>query len=130
VKAAYDFMSRLPMINIETQKVNFNLPWIDKKTVDKAIRDFEITKTQWTNELERAKTDWNIDQYNCASNVSTTECKVMIDTQKLISSIDKNIAILNEYKKFPEKINKMIKIKEVRINQILCNIETITKITG
>jgi|GEM_PF-5104655 len=59
-------MSNLPIINIETQKVNFNIPWPgDKKTIDKAILDFEATKKQREEEFERAKQEWNIDNYNC-----------------------------------------------------------------
>jgi hypothetical protein len=56
-------MSNLPIISIEPQKVTFNLPWVDKKTIDKALRDFELTKLQRTEELERAKKAWDIDNY-------------------------------------------------------------------
>ena len=53
-----------------------------------------------------------------------------MNIQSLINSIDKNIAILKSYKNIPEDVYKMLKIKDVRIEQILCNIETISKITG
>jgi len=54
----------------------------------------------------------------------------MLNMQGLISSIDQNISILKGYKNIPEDIYKMLKIKDIRIEQILCNIETISKITG
>lgn len=135
VKAAYEFMSNLPIISIQTQKVNFNLPWVDKKTIDKALRNFEFTKQQRTEELARAKAAWDVDNYtsvwnNWSTDKNWNKAKVAANTQGLINSIDKNIEILNDYKRLPEKIHKMLKIKEIRINQILCNIETISKITG
>lgn len=131
IKAAYEFMSNMPIISIQTQKVNFNLPWIDKKTAERAIANFQITKKQREEELARAKWEWKLDNYNCVwSQAQEWGCKVAADTQGLIYSIDKNIEILNEYKRLPEKVHKMLKIKEIRISQILCNLETISKITG
>ncbi len=131
IKSAYEFMSSLPIINIEPQKVNFNIPWPwDEKTINKFILDFEATKKQWEEEFARAKKVWNIDSYNCVSTSTNTECKNMLQIQQLISSIDKNIAILKSYKEIPQSIYKMVKIKDVRIEQIICNLETITKITG
>ncbi len=130
IKSAYEFISNMPIIKIEPQKVNFNAPWIDKATLDKAIKDFQSAKVQWTGELDRAKKQWNIDSYNCVETSQTEACKNVANVQSLINSIDKNIEILERYKKIPEDIFKMVKIKEVRIEQILCNLETISKITG
>lgn len=38
--------------------------------------------------------------------------------------------MLEEYKKFPEKLQKLINIKEVWLEQILCNIDAISKLMG
>ncbi|MDD5769409.1 MAG: hypothetical protein PHE25_00425 [Candidatus Gracilibacteria bacterium] len=135
IKGAYEFISTLPMISIQTQKVTLNVPWPDKKTIEKALADFEATKKQWTQELERAQKDWNINNYTTVGNQNSVNQdgnreKIVINTKNLINSIDKNIEILNDYKNFPEKIYKMLKIKEIRLNQVLCYLETITKITG
>jgi predicted ATPase len=56
-------MSNLPIISIEPKKVTFNLPWVDKKTIDKVLIDFKLTKLQRTEELKRAKKAWDIDNY-------------------------------------------------------------------
>jgi hypothetical protein len=48
----------------------------------------------------------------------------------MIDSIDKNIEILNDYKRFPEKLNKLIRYKEIRLEQLLCNIDTIAYVLG
>lgn len=131
IQSVYEFLSSMPMVRIEPQKVYFNIPWPgDKASIDKAIADFEATKLQRQQEIERAKWEWNIDNYNCVATSTSQECKNMLNMQGLISSIDQNISILKGYKNIPEDIYKMLKIKDIRIEQILCNIETISKITG
>lgn len=131
IQAVYEFLSSMPMVKIEPQKVYFNIPWPgDKASIDKAIADFEATKLQRQQEIERAKWEWNIENYNCVASSTSQECKNMLNMQGLISSIDQNISILKWYKNIPEDIYKMLKIKDIRIEQILCNIETISKITG
>jgi hypothetical protein len=45
-----------------------------------------------------------------------------------LSSLDRNIQILKEYKELPEKLQLLIRIKEKRLQQILCNIEIWTRI--
>lgn len=45
-----------------------------------------------------------------------------------MSSLEQNIQILQEYKEFPERLAKLINIKEVWLEQILCNIEAIANL--
>jgi len=45
-----------------------------------------------------------------------------------VASLEQNIQTLQEYKEFPDKLAKMINIKEVWLEQILCNIEAISKL--
>ena len=47
---------------------------------------------------------------------------------EFVSSLEKNIQTLEEYKTFPDKLAKLINIKEVWLEQILCNIEAISKL--
>lgn len=128
IKAAYEFLSSMPILKIEPQKVDFNIPWIDGTTIDKAIADFEATKRQWTEEIQRAQQEWNLENYACMETSSNEGCKVLLNAQNLINSIDRNIEILESYKNIPEDVFKMVKIKDVRIEQILCNLETISQI--
>jgi len=53
-----------------------------------------------------------------------------IDAQKFVQSLERNIEILESYKDFPEQLNKLITIKETRLEQILCNIEAISNLLG
>lgn len=136
IKAVYEFLSNLPMIAISPEKVYVNVPWVDINTVNKTLSDFQITKQQWTEELKRAKEAWSFWEACSGTPEEIKECeaqneaasKVIVDAESLINSIDQNIETLQDYKNFPEKLHKLIKYKEIRLEQILCNIETISYI--
>jgi hypothetical protein len=138
IKAVYKFLSNLPLIAINPEKVHINVPNIDMNTINRAIADFELTKKQWMDEIKRAGDSWTLwktcswDQEEVASCKSENEiwAKIVLDASNLVNSIDKNIEILNEYKRFPEKLNKLIRFKEIRLEQILCNIDNISYILG
>lgn len=131
----YKFLSTLPLIAIEPQVVNINVPWIDKAALDKAIKTFNNTKKQWEQEIERASNAWSLWATCSWTDVEKSECeqrnevsnKLILDARGLISSLEKNIEILEGYKKFPEQLRGVISKKEDRLEQVLCNIETIAQ---
>ncbi len=47
-----------------------------------------------------------------------------------VSSIRENLRIIEEYKRFPMKIQKYLTWKERYIAQVLCNVDTVQQITG
>jgi len=51
-----------------------------------------------------------------------------LDTQALISSLEANVEVLESYKKLPEQINKYLNKKQYYLEQILCNIDTISTV--
>gem|GEM_PF-3087368 len=56
------------------------------------------------------------------------ECKVIIDMQNLIYSLERNIEILESYARLPSDVYRMIKIKDIRMNQLMENVESIFQI--
>ena len=48
----------------------------------------------------------------------------------LIGSLEKNIDILEDYKKTPEKLNNWLNKKDEYLDQVLCNLDAISSITG
>lgn len=54
--------------------------------------------------------------------------KAYLDASAFVNSLETNIEILQEYKEFPERLAKLINIKEVWLEQILCNIEAIASL--
>jgi len=47
-----------------------------------------------------------------------------------MGNINRNIEILEEYKRFPDKLLKLINQKNIRLEQVLCNVESISELTG
>jgi hypothetical protein len=56
--------------------------------------------------------------------------KIILDVDILIGSMDKNLEVIQSYKDFPKKLNKLVKKKEDYLEQILCNVESISEILG
>jgi len=139
IKAAYEFLGNVPLVDVEAETINVNIPWIDRASIDRATLDWRYTIDQWKSELERASAQWssgktcNFDnpsqQSACEENNEISK-KLNTDANALISSLERNLEIIEEYKKLPEKLNKLISIKEVRLEQILCNIEAISSLLG
>ncbi len=124
IKAVYDFIWSLPMVNLKSQTVNVNVPWITKTSLLKAKINFELTKKQRQEELERVKNKrGSLDDAQKSAWDS-----IIVDAKALIRSLDKNIAIIEEYKKFPENLVKLLNKKEDRLNQIMCSVDTIYKL--
>lgn len=139
IRQVYEFLWNLPMISIWNQAIDVNIPWADSATISKAIIEFQTTKNQWQAEISEKQKMWSGWEAKCDSEKTEqakAKCKsdyaysnnLALNSSALLSSLNQNIATLKEYKKIPEKVNKMLKIKEVRLSQILCNVETITKI--
>ncbi len=99
-----------------------NIPWILPSELDRYQR---ILKS-YPAELERAARDM------CLTDPSP-EClqrKASLNTGAFIASVNENLKRIEEYKRFPLKIQKYITWKERYIAQILCNIDTIQQVTG
>lgn len=68
----------------------------------------------------------------CVSGENTQECldaRARLNSSGLVSSIRQNLQRLDEYRRFPEKLQKYIHWKQKFLYDLLCNIETIEKMT-
>jgi uncharacterized repeat protein (TIGR01451 family) len=139
IKEAYEFLGNIPLVNIETETINVNVPWIDPNELNRFSVDWKYTLQQWKDELNAAKDSWSLwaacsegtqaEIERCQEQNSINE-RVYKETNDFISSLETNIQILEEYKEFPEQLAKLINIKEVWLEQILCNIEAIASLLG
>ena len=50
-----------------------------------------------------------------------------MNANKLLNSIDKNIEVIEHYAKLPEEINKLLRSKDMWLEQILCNIDAVNE---
>lgn len=112
IKAAYQFLSSLPLISVEPEKVLVTIPWVDESTLKRATLDWKQTKKQWTQEISWL---WIEDaEFNSNAN-------------RLFSSLDKNLEILEHYAQLPVELGKLLQIKELRLEQVLCNIDAVNE---
>nr|MDD3720153.1 VCBS repeat-containing protein [Candidatus Gracilibacteria bacterium] len=139
IKSVYEFIGNLPLISIQEQTVNVNVPWITETSLLKAKVNFEMTKKQWQDEIERAKEAWSLGQLcNQSDPVEKANCekkneagnKIILQANALINSLDKDTEVIEGYKKFPEKLVGLLNKKEERLQQVLCNIDTIVSLFG
>ncbi len=138
INEVYQFLSQMPLVAIEPEIVSISIPWIDQTSIDKALIEWRITRDNWQEEIDTAKESWSMGAL-CNQEVESErqECqednaaknKIILKADALITSLDRNIEVLEDYKDFPEKLNELISKKEERLEQILCNIDSISQMT-
>jgi hypothetical protein len=50
----------VPIVNIYSQKIYVDIPWIDKATLDNALFELTTTRQQWENEIKSAIDNWSM----------------------------------------------------------------------
>ncbi len=135
IKEAYEFIGSLPLVKIEQEPVDIQVPWISVTEIDKTILTREKTIESRRTEISNFSDSWTYwatcDEWDqeCLDKNAAYE-KIIVDANALVSSLEANLDAINDYKEIPEKINKLITKKEEYLEQILCNIETISEILG
>ena len=124
MQEAFSLISSLPLVEVNSEELTIDVPWIDTQTLNKMTDQYKRTSKQWSDELQRAKTAWG--KLGTAHGVTDA---VSLNAEDSIRSIEKNIKTLDGYAKFPEKLYKMLTWKETFIEQILCNVAAIQDVT-
>ncbi len=123
IKTAYTMIGKLPFITLSQSTIPLNIPWIDKRELDKYERSLKGYKDTVTNAGNKL----------CLTSDTPAQCaakKASLSSGPFINSIIENLKRIEDYKRFPMKIQKYITWKERYIAQILCNINIIQEITG
>ena len=135
IKEAYEFIANIPFIKIKQETVDVSVPWPDQETLNKTLLDRENTIESWKKELKRAKDVWSfwnlcsedtLEKQEKCEKENEFKLKIIVDTEALISSLEKNLEVINDYKDIPKKINKLVNKKQYYLEQILCNIDTVS----
>ena len=116
IREAFEFLSTLPLVNLNQEIVNINVPWISQEELNRVKVSRNETIRQREEEAKKYSNKWEYGD------------KVSAQINWLIGSIRKNLEIIEDYKNIPEKIKKLISKKEDYLEQILCNVESITDI--
>ena len=76
MKAAYEFMSHLPLIKLENEMVDIAIPWLSFEEMDKWLINAKLTQKQWKTEFDRASKEWSK-----ITNLSEADKKITIQTE-------------------------------------------------
>jgi hypothetical protein len=76
IKAAYEFMSHLPLIKMDTELVDISIPWLSPEEMDKWLIDAKLTMKQWQKEFEDKQKKWS-----SLTNLSEADKKIMVQTE-------------------------------------------------
>ncbi|MDP2104007.1 MAG: hypothetical protein Q8K26_03740, partial [Candidatus Gracilibacteria bacterium] len=125
VKAAYEFISHLPLVKLENQTVDISVPWMALEESDKWLFNAELTLKKYEKEYEDKKAKWAK-----AGTPAGADSLAIIQSDALINSLEENIRIIKEYRQFPSKLQKYLTWKERYVTQILCNIEAVEMMMG
>ena len=122
MKSAYTMIGKLPFIKIQTVKIPFNIPWITQRELEKYSKALD----GYAKEIDSATNRMCVNDPSAAC----LDKKAQFQSGPFVASVKQNLKRIEEYKKFPVKIQKYLTWKERYTAQILCNIETIQKITS
>jgi len=134
IKEVYEFIGNVPLVNVETETIHVNIPWPDPNELERAIADWQLSLELYKEEIQNASNDWSLWSTCTWTDAEIARCQqqneigdnLLIQSWKFIDSLETNIWILQEYKEFPDRLADLINIKEVWLEQILCNIEAIS----
>jgi len=136
IKEVYEFIGNVPLVNVETETIHVNIPWPDPNELERALVDWKLSLELYKEEIQNASNDWSLWATCTGTEAEIARCQqqneigdnLLIQSWKFIDSLETNIWILEEYKEFPDRLADLINIKEVWLEQILCNIEAISSL--
>lgn len=120
-RAGYTFIGKLPFVSIEERTIPINIPWILPQELDRYKRSLDAYLAEANSTLD----DW------CRGKTpeECAEMKTRINAGAFTNSIYSAMKRIEEYRRFPETLQKYITWKQRYTAQILCNIEAIQKLT-
>jgi len=119
IRQVYEFLWNIPLVAVSPQQVNVDIPWVTERTIDKTISDWRFAVKQYEEEYE----DWK-------NMPAVIDAWINTNIWEFIWNINRNIETLEEYKKFPDKLSELLNKKNIRLEQVLCNVESISELTG
>lgn len=125
IKAAYEFMSHLPLLKMNNEMVDIAVPMMSPEEADKWLINAKLTQAQWKKEFADKSEKWSR-----LKNLSEADKKVMVQAESLIGTLQENITVVEDYKRFPERLQKYLTWKERYASQLLCNVESIEFMMG
>ncbi len=121
MKAVSNFLGQIPFLRIEKTSIPVNVPWITPSELDRYSRALKSYQA----EIESKKSLW----CNGKADAACLDSKTNTQMGGLTSSIEQNLARIEEYKRFPQKLQKYITWKQRYMTQLICNVNMIEQVT-
>lgn len=122
LRAAYTFIAKLPFITLDQRRIPINVPWITMRELNQYERQIH----EYMQTIDRTLQSW------CISD-PTPEClaqKASLQSGAFRASLMRNLQRIEEYRNFPEKLQKYVTWKQHYLYQIVCNIEKLQEMIG
>ena len=113
VSEVYKFLSNLPLIAIQPQVVSISVPWLDGASINRTLLMWRTTLAQRRQEASKyaVPLDCNRKEFTSkqqCDDANALRNKIYIDAGKLLSSLERNIQALEDYKNFPKKLASLL----------------------
>jgi hypothetical protein len=119
MRAAFQFIGQIPLVRVEQVAVPISIPWVLPQDLDRYARSLK----QYEREIARARSAW------CADTTSQAciDSHTTLDTSAIQSKISQTLRRIEEWRRFPEKLQKYVIWKQRYLTQILCNIDALER---
>lgn len=123
------WVNSIPLVEIETQDVTFNVPTFTRKEIER----FKADARQWI-EDEQAELDKFKNLFKCfnrETGFDMERCRIIqVGMEGMINSVAANMRALDEWILFPKKLAQFRSIEAYYLGQIIDYIDTIIQWTG
>jgi hypothetical protein len=119
IRAAYQFIGKLPFIRLEEVSIPISIPWLLPQDLDRYARSLE----QYQSELSATRRGWCGDR----SAASCVDSQTTVGLGALEADVRNGLRRIEEWRRFPEKIQKYVTWKQRYIAQIICNVDNLEK---
>jgi fimbrial isopeptide formation D2 family protein len=131
----FKIVNSIPYIKLNEHYIDLKIPYISYAQINDVIRDFDQSKVYYTKQLNRYKA--LLATYQCPDKSTTGECvnsqilrRFITDLDKLVKSIEANIAVLQSYLSFPRNIITLKREVADYISQLACIVEDFSTSLG
>jgi hypothetical protein len=121
-RQAWKLIGQIPFLQVEQVSIPINIPWLLPQDLDRYARSLNQYEKEW----KRTEQSW------CAGKTAQqcADIKTNANTAGAQSTIKKTLKRIEEWRRFPDKLQKYITWKQRYIAQILCNVDVLERMIG
>ncbi len=115
IKSVFEFLWNLPLVQVVPQKVDVEIPLIPSQAaLKKTIIEWEMVAKAWSESGDYGPLSVNAEYSD--------------NREEFVASIYRNLEIIKSYHEIPRRLSKLLNQKEIRAEQMLCNIDSLASL--